>query len=88
MHPLQPIPGPSIPLLGARRQPQISPEQMYLGCYFGLIPVVAANRLSRGYEVEGGLTETATPERIAEEAEAIADAALARLGIKMHHERK
>lgn len=75
--------GPGVPLLGQQQVAQeASAQQVALSIYIPLIPHLALFRLEQGYPSAGGLDqEDATPERIAEEAKEIVDAALAKIGI-------
>jgi len=77
---------PRIPihLLGQQpqAQSQFNPIQYFLTIYAQLIPVIAAGRLGGDY------AEPISPDAIVEEAEAIAKAALKRLGVEISPEGK
>ncbi|HUW30975.1 MAG TPA: hypothetical protein VM223_05130 [Planctomycetota bacterium] len=71
----------AVPILGAQQAQALAvSQQLFLGMYVPLIPQLTVYRASHGYEAEGGLTEKATPERVAEEAYHYVDAAMRRLG--------
>jgi hypothetical protein len=81
------IPWGQASLLGQR---QLSPEQIileaYQNLYFALVPVVAGNLLERQTIDDPILNctpDSELPDRIAEKAEAIAKAAMLRLGVNI-----
>ncbi|MCE5269508.1 MAG: hypothetical protein LLG00_16650 [Planctomycetaceae bacterium] len=71
-----------VPLIGQQEAAQqAAASQLFLGLFVPLIPHVTQYRLAHGYVTDGGFDVTdATPERIADEAWQIADAAMRRLG--------
>lgn len=75
------IPMGAVPLLG-QQQANIAQvyQQLFLGMFVPMVPQLAVFRASHGYAVEGGLTEAATPKRVAEEAASYCEAAMERLG--------
>jgi hypothetical protein len=75
-----PPPG-AVPLLGAQQEQRAAvSQQLFLGMFVPLIPHLTVYRAAHGYEVEGGLTEPATPDRVAQEAWDYVDAAMKKLG--------
>jgi len=75
------MPAGAVPLLGQQQaQAQAGAQQIFLAMYIPLIPHLTVFRAAHGYAVEGGLTEDATPDRVAEEAADYVDAAMKRLG--------
>ena len=75
------VPLGGVPLLGQQHaQAAAVAQQLFFGMYVPLLPQLAVYRMAHGYAVEGGLTEEATPRRIAAEAKSIVDAAMEPLG--------
>jgi hypothetical protein len=58
---------------------EVQAARFYVNLFMPLLPQLSLFRTAHGYEVEGGLKEEATPERIAAEADAIAVAGVERL---------
>lgn len=69
-------------------QIQAMQQQMFLNMYFPLVVQLGQYRVNHGYDVEGGLSEPSTPERVAEEAWAYADAAMKRLLVPVKEDDK
>jgi len=63
----------------AKAQAQAMQQQLFLNMYIPMVVQLGQYRVSHGYEVEGGLSEPSSPERVAEEAWKYADAAMKRL---------
>jgi hypothetical protein len=75
------VPGPQVPIIGQQQaQMAAAAQQLFLGMYVPLIPHLVVFRCAHGYEVEGGITEPATPDRVAAEAASYCQAAMKCLG--------
>jgi len=59
---------------------QIRAHQAHGALFLAIYPSLMMNRVQYGYPVEGGLTDEATPDRVADEASEYALAGLVRLG--------
>jgi len=80
----QQIPLGAIPIIGQQDdRAQAAAHSLFYSMYAPLFPQLAIYRIAHGYQVEGGLTEDATPERIVAEAVTMVQAAMEPLGFKM-----
>lgn len=67
----------------AQAQAQAMQQQMFLNTYLPLVVHLTQYRVAHGYEVEGGLSEPSSPDRVAKEAWNYADAAMKRLLVQV-----
>ena len=68
----------------AQAQAQTMQQQVFLNMYVPMVIHLTQHRTAHGYPVEGGvgLTEPATPDRVADEAHGYVDAAMRRIFVQ------
>jgi len=76
------VPPAAAQAIQATQAAQAMNQQIFLNIYVPTVIQLSQYRVAHGYEVEGGLSEPSTPDRVAEEAWSYADAAMRRIGAK------